>query len=98
LEGGWLCHLLLYSGFLRDLRGKLLLWRVYYVVQSSFLIYYGEMVPKQNMAPGQRAILHWDVMAIELARINDTPPTWRASCWCLESDRTPRVTPCGAFG
>jgi hypothetical protein len=32
------------------------------------------------------------VMAIELALINDTPPTWRASCWCLVSDRTPRDT------
>jgi hypothetical protein len=43
-------------------------------------------------------IFHLEVMAIELAWINDTPPTWRASCRCLESDRTPRVTPCGAFG
>jgi hypothetical protein len=57
-----------------------------------------EMVPKQNMDPGRRAILHWDVTAIELAWINDTPPTWRASCQCLESDRTPGVTPHGAFG
>jgi hypothetical protein len=30
-------------------------------------------------------------MAIELALINDTPPTWRASCRCIVSDRTPRV-------
>jgi hypothetical protein len=29
-----------------------------------------------------------DVMAIKLAWINDTPPTWRASCRCLELDRT----------
>jgi hypothetical protein len=57
-----------------------------------------EMVPKQNMVPRRRAILRLEVMAIELACINDTPPTWRASCRCLESDRTPRVTPCGAFG
>jgi hypothetical protein len=58
-----------------------------------------ETVPKQNMDPGRRAILHWDVMAIELAWINDTAPTWRAKCQrCLESERTPRVTPCGAFG
>jgi hypothetical protein len=33
-----------------------------------------EMVPKQNMVPGRRAILHWDVMVIELAWINDTTP------------------------
>ena len=31
-------------------------------------------------------------MAIELALINDTPPTWRASCRCLVSDRTPGHT------
>jgi hypothetical protein len=37
-----------------------------------------EMVPKHNTDPGQRAILYWKVMAIELAWINDTPPTWRA--------------------
>ena len=51
-----------------------------------------EMVPKQNIVPGQRAIWHLEVMAIELALINDTPPTWCASCRCLVSDRTPRVT------
>jgi hypothetical protein len=51
-----------------------------------------EMVPKQNMVLGRRAILHLEVMAIELACTNDTPPTWRASYRCLESDRTPRVT------
>jgi hypothetical protein len=56
-----------------------------------------EMVPKQNMVPGRRVIFHLEVMAIELAWINDTPPTWHASCRCLESDRKPRVTPCGAF-
>jgi hypothetical protein len=32
-------------------------------------------------------------MAIELAWIDDTPPTWRANCQCFGSDRTPRVTP-----
>jgi hypothetical protein len=42
------------------------------------------------MAPGRRVILFLKVMAIELALINDTPPTWRASYRCLESDRTPR--------
>jgi hypothetical protein len=31
-------------------------------------------------------------MAIVLALINDTPPTWRVSCRCLVSDRTPRDT------
>jgi hypothetical protein len=31
-------------------------------------------------------------MAIELALINDTPPTWRASYRCLVSDRTPGDT------
>jgi hypothetical protein len=57
-----------------------------------------EMVPKQNTDPGRRAILHRDAMAIELAWISDTPPNWRASCQCLEPNRTPRVTPRGAFG
>jgi hypothetical protein len=32
-----------------------------------------EMVPKQNTDPGRGAILHWEVTAIELAWINDTP-------------------------
>jgi hypothetical protein len=57
-----------------------------------------KMVPKQNTNPGRRAILHWEVTVIELAWVNDTPPTWRASCRCLEPDRTPGVTPRGAFG
>jgi hypothetical protein len=35
------------------------------------------------------------VTAIELAWIVDTPPTWRASCRCFESDRTPGVAPQG---
>jgi hypothetical protein len=52
-----------------------------------------EMVPKQNVDPGQRTILRWKVMAIELAWISDTPPTWRASCRCFGSDRAPRVAP-----
>jgi hypothetical protein len=34
-----------------------------------------KIVPKQNTDPGRRAILHWEVTAIELAWINDTPPT-----------------------
>jgi hypothetical protein len=50
-----------------------------------------EMVPKQNMDPGQRAILYWKVMAIELAWINDTPPTWQASCRCLGRDHASGV-------
>jgi hypothetical protein len=56
-----------------------------------------EMVPKQNVDPGRRTILRWKVMAIELAWISDTPPTWRASCRCFGSDRAPRVAPRGAF-
>jgi hypothetical protein len=56
-----------------------------------------EMVLKQNTDPGQRTILCWKVMAIELAWIGDTPPTWRASCRCFGSDRAPRVAPPGAF-
>jgi hypothetical protein len=38
-------------------------------------------------------ILRWKVTAIEIAWIDDTPPTWRASCRCFGSDRAPRVTP-----
>jgi hypothetical protein len=51
-----------------------------------------EMVPKRNIAPERRVVLFLKVMAIGLALINDTPPTWRASCRCLESNRTPRDT------
>jgi hypothetical protein len=32
-----------------------------------------EMVPKQSIVLGRRAILHLEGMAIELAWINDTP-------------------------
>jgi hypothetical protein len=56
-----------------------------------------EMVPKQNVDPGQKTILCWKVTTIELAWIGDTPPTWRASCWCFGSDRTPGVAPQGVF-
>jgi hypothetical protein len=56
-----------------------------------------EMVPKQNVDPGRSTILCWKVMAIELAWISDTPPTWRASCRCFGSNRAPRVAPRGAF-
>jgi hypothetical protein len=62
-----------------------------------FLSATDEMVPKQNMDPGRRTILFWKVMAIELAWISDTPPTWRASYRCFGSDRAPRVAPRGAF-
>jgi hypothetical protein len=51
-----------------------------------------EMVPKQNIAPGLRVILFLKMMAMELTLINDTPPTWRANCRCLVSDRTPGDT------
>jgi hypothetical protein len=56
-----------------------------------------EIVPKQNMDPGRRMILCWKVTAIELAWIDDTPPTWHASCRCFGSDRAPGVAPQGAF-
>jgi hypothetical protein len=56
-----------------------------------------EIVPKQNMDPVRRTILCWKVTTIELAWIDDTPPTWRASCRCFGSDCAPRVTPQGAF-
>ena len=56
-----------------------------------------EIVPKQYMDPGRRMILCWKVTAIELAWIDDTPPTWRASCQCFGPDCAPRVTPQGAF-
>jgi hypothetical protein len=56
-----------------------------------------EMVLKQNVDPGRRTILRWKVMAIELACISDTHPTWRASCRCFGSDRIPRVASRGAF-
>jgi hypothetical protein len=56
-----------------------------------------EMVPKQNTDPRRRMILCWKVMAIELAWISDTTPTWRASCRCFGSDRAPRVAPRGVF-
>jgi hypothetical protein len=56
-----------------------------------------EIVPKQNTDPGRRVILLWKVTAIELSWIVDTPPTWRASCRCFGSDRTPGVAPRGVF-
>jgi hypothetical protein len=42
-------------------------------------------------------ILCWKVTAIELAWIDDTPPTWRASCRCFGSDCALGVTPQDAF-
>jgi hypothetical protein len=56
-----------------------------------------EIVSKQNMDPGRRMILCWKVTAIELAWIDDTPPTWRASYRCFGSDRALGVAPQGAF-
>jgi hypothetical protein len=56
-----------------------------------------EIVPKQNMDPGRRMILCLKVTAIELAWIDDTPPTWRASYRCFGSDRAPGVAPQVAF-
>jgi hypothetical protein len=51
-----------------------------------------EMVPKQKVAPGLKVIWFLKMMAMELALIDDTPPTRRASCRCLVSDRTPGGT------
>jgi hypothetical protein len=51
-----------------------------------------EMAPKQKIAPGQKVVLLLKMMAMELALIDDTPPTWRASCRCLVFDRTPEGT------
>jgi hypothetical protein len=56
-----------------------------------------EIDPKQYTDPGRRMILCWKVTAIELAWIDDTPPTWRATCRCFGSDRAPGVAPQGAF-
>jgi hypothetical protein len=57
-----------------------------------------KIVPKQNTDSGRRVILLWKVMAIELAWIVDTPPTWHASCRCFGSDSTPGVAPQGVLG
>jgi hypothetical protein len=57
-----------------------------------------EIVPKHNTDPGRRVILRWKVTAIELAWIGDTPPTWRASCRCFGSDRTPGIAPQEVLG
>jgi hypothetical protein len=50
-----------------------------------------EMVPKQKTAPRLKVILLLKMMAMESALIDDTPPTWRASCQCFVSDRAPGV-------
>jgi hypothetical protein len=42
-------------------------------------------------------ILCWKVTTIELAWIDDTPPTRRAICRCFWSDCASGVTPQGAF-
>jgi hypothetical protein len=56
-----------------------------------------EKVPKQNVDPGRKTILCRKVTAIELAWIDDTPPTWRASCRCFGTDHTLGVAPQGFF-
>jgi hypothetical protein len=43
-------------------------------------------------------ILCLKVTTIELAWIDDTPPTWRASYRCFGSDRAPRVALKVLFG
>jgi hypothetical protein len=50
-----------------------------------------EMVLKQKIAPGLKVILLLKMMAMELALIDNTPPTWCASRWCFVSDRTSGV-------
>ena len=50
------------------------------------------MVLKHKTTPGLKVILLLKMMAMELALIDDTPPTWRASCRCFVSDRTSRGT------
>jgi hypothetical protein len=51
-----------------------------------------ELVPKQKTAPRLKMILLLKMMAMELVLIDDTPPTWHASCHCFVSDRTPGGT------
>jgi hypothetical protein len=51
-----------------------------------------EMVSKQKIAIRLKVILLLKMMAMELALIDDIPPTWCASCRCLVSDRTLRGT------
>jgi hypothetical protein len=51
-----------------------------------------EMVSKQKIAPGLKVIFLLKMMAMELALIDDTPPTWRANYRCLMFDRTPGGT------
>ena len=50
-----------------------------------------EMIPKQKLAPGLKVILFLKMMAMELALIDDTPPTWGTNYRCLVSDCTPGV-------
>jgi hypothetical protein len=52
-----------------------------------------KMVLKQNTDPGRRAILHWEVIAIELAWVNHTPPPRRPRIPCLVPPPPPGVTP-----
>jgi hypothetical protein len=51
-----------------------------------------EMVLKQKTSLGLKVILLLKMMAMESPLIDDTPPTWRASCRCFVTDHTPKVT------
>jgi hypothetical protein len=51
-----------------------------------------EMAPKQKAAHRLKVILLLKMMAMESTLIDDTPPTWHASCRCFVSNRTPGVT------
>jgi hypothetical protein len=42
-------------------------------------------------------MISMELMAIELAEVDVASPTWRASCRCFGSDRTPGVAPQGVF-
>jgi hypothetical protein len=86
------------SSFPGNFRGKLLLRRLCYAMQNSFLVCYGRDGPEAEHGSRAKSDLTLGSNDIEIAWINDTPPTWHASCRCLEPDRTPRVNPCGAFG
>jgi hypothetical protein len=50
-----------------------------------------EMVSKQKIAPGLKVILLLKMTTMELALIDDTPPTRCANYRCFVSDRTPGV-------
>jgi hypothetical protein len=56
-----------------------------------------EMVPKQKISLGLKVVMALKVTAMELAFIKVAPPTWHASCRCLQSDHTLYGYPRGAF-